>query len=452
VGLQRLRESPGAIRKGAVDKGEDPALVDAALAADTRRRELQGEADGLRAERNSASKEIGEAIKDGARPDGPEVAALRTRSTEVSTRLAEIEAELAAKEAEVEDLLLRIPNPAEAGVPVGGEDANVTIRSWGEQLPRVQPVDGEVGADAKPGGGSWERRPHWDVAEGLDIIDLPRGAKVAGSGFPVYKGWGAALQRALISWFLDVHTRENGFTEVWPPVLVNQASARGTGQIPDKEDQMYVVTRDDLYLVPTAEVPVTNLHRDEILEAADLPIRYAAYTPCFRREAGAAGKDTRGILRVHQFDKVEMVLFEKPDASADALEWMTGRAEVLLQRLGLAYRVVLMATREMGFVQARKYDLEVWAPGIERWLEVSSCSNFGDYQARRMAIRYRPEPGSKPELVHTLNGSGLALARTVAAIIETYQRRDGSIDVPEVLQPYLRWPVIERRSPAPVPG
>jgi seryl-tRNA synthetase len=219
--------------------------------------------------------------------------------------------------------------------------------------------------------------------------------------------------------------------------VVNTASATGTGQIPDKEDQMYVVTRDELYLVPTAEVPVTNLHRDEILEADQLPIRYAAYSPCFRREAGAAGKDTRGIMRVHQFDKVEMVLFERPEDSAAALEWMTERAEILLQRLGLAYRVLLMSTREMGFTQARKYDLEVWAPGVERWLEVSSCSNFRDFQARRMAIRYRPERGAKPELVHTLNGSGLALARVVAALLETHQRRDGSIEVPEVLRPYL---------------
>jgi seryl-tRNA synthetase len=437
VGLQRLREDSEAIRNGAVDKGEDPSIVDAALAADARRRELQGEADGLRAERNAASKSIGEMIKGGAKADGPEVAALRARSTEIGTQLSALEAELATIEAQVEDLLLRIPNPAEPDVPIGGEEANVTIRTWGEQLARVQPVEGEVGSDAPAGGATWERKPHWELAETLDIIDLPRGAKVAGSGFPVYKGAGAALQRALITWFLDVHTRENGFTEIWPPILINQASARGTGQIPDKEDQMYVVTRDDLYLVPTAEVPVTNLHRDEILEPATLPIHYVAYTPCFRRDAGAAGKDTRGILRVHQFDKVEMVLFEVPEASAAALEWMTGRAEDLLQRLGLAYRVLLMSTREMGFVQSRKYDLEVWSPAVERWLEVSSCSNFRDYQARRMAIRYRAEKGSKPELVHTLNGSGLALARTVAALLETYQQPDGSILVPEVLRPYL---------------
>jgi len=437
VGVARLRAEPDAIRKGAIDKGEDPGIVDAALAADARRRELQGEADALRGERNTVSKSIGEAIKGGTKADAPELAELRGRSTSIGDRLSAIDAELGGIEAEVEDLLLRIPNPAEADVPVGGEEANVTIRAWGEQLPREQPLEGEVGADAPAHGATWERRPHWEIAERLGIIDLPRGAKVAGSGFPVYRGAGSALQRALIQWFLDVHTRENGFTEIWPPVVVNAASARGTGQIPDKEDQMYVVTRDDLYLVPTSEVPVTNLHRDEILEATELPIRYAAYSPCFRREAGAAGKDTRGILRVHQFDKVEMVLFEKPEASAEALEWMTGRAEDLLQRLGLAYRVILMATREMGFVQGRKYDLETWAPGVERWLEVSSCSNFGDYQARRMAIRFRPEPGAKPELVHTLNGSGLALARIVATILETYQLPDGSVTVPEVLRPYM---------------
>jgi seryl-tRNA synthetase len=423
VGLQRLREEPDVIRKGAIDKGEDASLVDRALQADARRRELLSEGDALKAERNAASKQIGEAIRNGVQASGPEVADLKARSVAAGERITEIDAELARVEAEVEDVLLRIPNPADPDVPVGGEEANVTVRLWGDQLPA--PAEG------------WTRKPHWDLAEQLDIIDNARGAKIAGSGFPVYKGAGSRLQRALINWFLDVHVTENGFTEVWPPAVVNTDSARGTGQIPDKEDQMYVVTRDELYLVPTAEVPVTNLHRDEILDASELPIRYAAYSPCFRREAGAAGKDTRGILRVHQFDKVEMVLFERPGESEQALEWMTERAEILLQRLGLAYRVLLMSTREMGFVQAKKYDLEVWAPGVERWLEVSSCSNFRDYQARRMAIRHRPEPGAKPELVHTLNGSGLALARTVAAILETYQREDGSIELPEVLQPYM---------------
>ena len=437
VGLQRLREEPDRIRDGAVRKGEDPALVDRALEVDAERRRLLGESETLKAERNDASRRIGDSIKGGAAPDGPEVADLRSASTAAGERIKDLDAQLAATEATLEDLLLRIPNPPDLDIPVGGEEANVTIRVWGEQLPREQPVDGEVGADAPAGGTTWTRRPHWELGEALDIIDNARGAKITGSGFPVYKGAGSALQRGLINFFLDVHTRENGMTEVWPPAVVNTASATGTGQIPDKEDQMYVVTRDELYLVPTAEVPVTNLHRDEILEPAELPIHYAAYTPCFRREAGAAGKDTRGILRVHQFDKVEMVLFERPEDSAAALEWMTGRAEHLLQRLGLAYRVLLMSTREMGFTQMRKYDLEVWAPGVERWLEVSSCSNFGDFQARRMAVRYRPEPGAKPELVHTLNGSGLALARTVAALLETYQRPDGTIEIPEVLRGYV---------------
>ncbi len=437
VGLQRLRDEPDAIRDGAIRKGEDPALVDRALELDAERRRLLGESETLKAERNAASKAIGEAIKSGAVPNGPEVADLRAASTAAGTRIDALDASLAATEAALDDLLLRIPNPPDADIPVGGEEANVTIRTWGEQLARDEPLVGEVGADAPPDGATWTRKPHWELGEALDILDNARGAKIAGSGFPVYKGAGSALQRGLINWFLDVHTRENGMTEVWPPAVVNTASATGTGQIPDKEDQMYVVTRDDLYLVPTAEVPVTNLHRDEILEADQLPIRYAAYSPCFRREAGAAGKDTRGILRVHQFDKVEMVLFERPADSPAALEWMTERAEILLQRLGLAYRVLLMSTREMGFTQARKYDLEVWSPGVERWLEVSSCSNFRDFQSRRMAIRYRPEPGAKLELVHTLNGSGLALPRIVAALLETYQRPDGSIAIPEVLRPYL---------------
>jgi seryl-tRNA synthetase len=423
VGAQRLREEGEAIRRGALDKGEDVAIVDRAIALDVERRAIQAEVDGLRSALKQQSAAVGAAVKGGAKADSRDVEKLKLEARDLGGRIADRDSRLQDIEADLEDLLVRIPNPADPDVPVGGEEANVTVRTWGEQRPR----------DA----GGWLRKPHWELAETLDIIDNARGAKIAGSGFPVYKGAGSRLQRSLISWFLDVHTGENGFTEVWPPAVVNVASARGTGQIPDKEDQMYVVTRDDLYLVPTAEVPVTNLHRDEIFAPSQLPVRYAAYSPCFRREAGAAGKDTRGIVRVHQFDKVEMVLFERPAESEAALDWMTERAEILLQRLGLAYRVLLMATREMGFVQAKKFDLEVWAPGAERWLEVSSCSNFRDYQARRMAIRYRPEPGAKAELVHTLNGSGLALARTVAAILETYQRPDGGLDIPPVLQPYV---------------
>ena len=419
VGLQRLRDDPDLLRRATVDKGEDAGVVDRALALDARRRDLLAQGDALKAERNEASKKIGEAVRAGGDPEGTDVAELKRASTDVAQRVTSIDAELTTVQSELDDAMLRIPNPADSDVPVGGEEANVIVRTWGHPLPRD------------------ERRPHWELAEALGIIDNARGAKITGSGWPVYLGAGSHLQRALISWFLDVHTRENGMTEVWPPVLVNADSVRGTGQIPDKEDQMYVVTRDDLYLIPTAEVPVTNLHRDEILEAAALPVRYAAYSASFRREAGAAGRDTRGILRVHQFDKVEMVSFVRAEDSNAELEWLTERAESLLQRLGLAYRVLLMSSREMGFVQARKYDLEVWAPGVERWLEVSSVSNFRDYQARRMAIRHRPQTGGKPELLHTLNGSGLALPRTVAAIIETHQQPDGSIVIPDVLRPYF---------------
>ena len=419
VGLQRLRDEPDLLRRGAADKGDDPATVDRALELDGRRRHLLAEGDALKAERNEASRKIGEAVRAGSDPNGPDVGQFKSASTRVAERIASVDAELATIQADLDDAMLRIPNPADADVPVGGEEANLVVRSWGEP----SPADG--------------RRPHWELAESLGMIDNARGAKITGSGWPVYLGAGSNLQRALIGWFLDVHTRESGMTEVWPPVLVNADSARGTGQIPDKEDQMYVATRDDLYLIPTAEVPVTNLHRDEVLDASALPIRYAAYSASFRREAGAAGRDTRGILRVHQFDKVEMVSFVRPGESEAELEWLTERAEALLQRLGLAYRVVLMATREMGFVQARKYDLEVWAPGVERWLEVSSVSNFRDYQARRMAIRYRPEAGARPELVHTLNGSALALPRTVAAILETHQQPDGSVTLPDVLRPYF---------------
>jgi seryl-tRNA synthetase len=432
VGVQRLREDAEAVRRGALDKGEDPALVDAALEADAERRRVLGEADALRAERNSVSERIGAAIKGGADPKGPEVAELRSRSTAAGERITQLDALVSEIEARLDDLLLRIPNPAEPDVPVGGEEASLVLRTWGDPAAHEEPS----GAGAQ-GREAWARRPHWEVAEELGILDLAAGAKISGSGFPVYKGAGAALQRALIDFFLDMHTREHGMTEIWPPVVVNAASARGTGQIPDKEDQMYVITRDELYLVPTAEVPVTNIHRDEIVEADRLPIRYVAYSPCFRREAGAAGAKTRGILRVHQFDKVEMVAFERPADSPQTLEWMTARAEVCLQRLGLPYRVKLMATRDMGFTQARKYDLEVWAPGVQDWLEVSSVSNFRDFQARRMNIRWRPGPGARPEILHTLNGSGLALPRTVAAILEVYQRPDGGVDVPAVLRPRL---------------
>ncbi len=430
VGPTRLREEAELIRTGCIAKGEDPALVDQALVVDTQRRELLGKADSMRAQKKQISESIGIAMKGGADPNGARVSQLREQSNWIGAEISGMDAQLAAVTSRLESLLLRIPNPPDPDVPVGGEEASVIVRSWGEP---VTPHEEPQSADQE----AWVRKPHWEVAESLGMIDLPAGAKISGSGWPLYKGAGSKLQRTLIDFFLDLHTTENGMTEIWPPVVVNEESARGTGQIPDKEDQMYVVTRDELYLVPTAEVPVTNIHRDEIIEAEDLPIRYVAYSPCFRREAGAAGAKTRGILRVHQFDKVEMVAFVRPEDSNDTLEWMTQRAEICLQRLGLPYRVKLMATGDMGFTQAKKYDLEVWAPGVEDWLEVSSVSNFRDYQARRMQIRYRPDKGAKPEILHTLNGSGLALARVVAAILEVYQQPDGSVMVPEALRDRL---------------
>ena len=417
VGIQRLRDDPDTIRRGARDKDQDATLVDLALERDRRRREWLSYLERDRARLNVVSKEIGGMVRAGADPNDAAIRKLRDEATSLGERVAASGPTINAIEVEIDDLLLRIPNPADPDVPVGPPEATVTVREWGEPIVH----------DA----GGWERKPHWEIGERLGMIDLPAGAKVAGTGFPIYRGAGARLQRALINFFLEIHTVEHGMAEIWPPALVNADSARGTGQIPDKEEQMYVVGRDDLYLVPTAEVPVTNIHRDEIIDAARLPIHYVAYSPCFRREAGAAGRATRGILRVHQFDKVEMVAFTAPADSAATLEWLTECAETVLQRLGLAYRVRLLSTGDMGFTQAKTYDLEVWAPGVGEWLEVSSISNFRDFQARRMNIRYRPEAGAKPEILHTLNGSGVALARTVAALMEVYQQPDGSVALPE---------------------
>jgi seryl-tRNA synthetase len=415
VGIQRLRDDADAIRKGARDKGHDTALIDQALKVDEARRRLLGEIDTARAERKQISAQVAEAMKSKA----ANADELRQRSVHLGGKIDQGEERLRSVESELEELLLRIPNPPDTDIPVGPPEATVTVREWGEPIAH----------DA----GGWERKPHWEIGERLGMLDLAAGAKISGSGFPVYRAAGARLERALINLMLELQTTQGGMTEIWPPAVVNQDSARGTGQIPDKEEQMYVVTRDDLYLVPTAEVPVTNIHRDEIIEAAQLPIRYVAYSPSFRREAGAAGKATRGILRVHQFDKVEMVAFTRPEDSAAELERMTGCAEAALQLLGLPYRVRLLSTGDMGFTQAKTYDIEVWAPGVQEWLEVSSVSNFRDFQARRMNIRYRPEPGAKPEILNTLNGSSLGFPRTFAALLETYQQQDGSLALPEPL-------------------
>jgi seryl-tRNA synthetase len=417
--LRLLRQDPDAARAGLARRGrpETGVALDAALALDEERRSLIARSDAAKARRNAVSQQVAERKRAGATADDL-VAEMRS----VNDGIREADGRLAEVQAELDGILLRIPNLPDAAVPDGGEEANAFVRSWGE--PRTL---------------AFEPRPHWELATALGILDLPAGAKIAGSGFPVYRGMGARLQRSLINFMLDLHTREHGYTEIEPPFLVNRAAMEGTGQYPRfvEDGDAYHLAEDDLYLIPTSEVPVTNLHRDEILEPGRLPVAYTAYSPCFRREAGAAGKDTRGLLRVHQFDKVEMVRLERPEDSDAALELLTGHAERVLQLLELPYRVIELAAGDTGFSSSRTYDLEVWAPGVARWLEVSSASNCRDFQARRAGIRFRREPGAKPELVHTLNASGVALPRTVIALLENGQREDGSVVVPEALRPYL---------------
>ncbi|HEX2188478.1 MAG TPA: serine--tRNA ligase [Longimicrobiaceae bacterium] len=417
--VRRIRQDPEAVRAQLAVRGkeETSAAVDRVLALDEERRALVGEGDALKARRNVVSQEVGARKRAGGSADE-----LVAEMRQVGDRIREIDARLREVEGETDEILLRLPNTPHPSVPSGGEECNRVVRAWGE-----------------PRSFDFQPKPHWEIGAELGILDLPAGARVAGSGFPAYRGLGARLQRALVSWMIDLHSGEHGYTEVSPPFLVNREAMTGTGQFPKfvEEGDAYEVPGDGLYLVPTAEVPVTNFHRDELLAPDRLPIAYVAYSPCFRREAGAAGKDTRGLLRVHQFDKVELVRFERPERSEAALEELTGHAERVLQLLGLPYRVLLLAGGDLGFSSAKTYDLEVWAPGVDRWLEVSSCSNFMDFQARRAGIRFRPAAGEKPEFAHTLNGSGLALPRTVVAILENGQRADGSVGVPEVLRPYL---------------
>jgi seryl-tRNA synthetase len=417
--LKLIRDDPERIRERLSVRGraEYAAALEELLALDERRRALISEVDGLRARRNEVSPQVGR-LKQAGRHEEAEPLVLEMR--DVGARMGRVEADRDGIEARVRELLLNIPNLPEADVPAGGEEANRVVREWG----------------VEPGFG-FAPLPHWELGEQLGILDLARGARLAGSGFPLYVGWGARLERALINLMLDMHVREHGYTEVAPPYLVNEAAALGTGHLPKYADEMYFVTEDRLYLIPTAELPVTNLHAGELLDPADLPKHYVAYTPCFRREAGSHGKDTRGILRVHQFDKVELMRFERPEQSRAALEELTSHAEVVLQRLGLRYRVLLLAGGDLGFANAQTYDLEVWAPGVGRWLEVSSCSLYNDYQARRANVRFRPEPGAKPEFAHTLNGSGLGLPRTLIAVLETYQQPDGSVRLPPAIADYL---------------
>ncbi len=413
--IARIRSEPGVVREALAHRGEDPAVVDRVLAVDEQWRECLAQLEELRAERNRVSREIGR-MKD---PAGREARIAEMRA--VGERIAELEDRVREAEALRQELLLSIPNIPHPSVIVGPDEThNVVVREWGEPRPfDFDPI------------------PHWDLGPELGILDFERGVKLSGSRFYVLYGAGARLERALIAWMLDVHTREHGYTEVYPPFVVKEECLVGAGQLPKFADNLYHDAEDDIWLVPTAEVPLTNLHRDEILPAEVLPLRYVAYTPCFRREKMSAGRDVRGIKRGHQFDKVEMYQFTEPEASYEALEEMVEHALDLCRRLGIPHRLVEICTGDLGFTVARTYDIEMWAPGCEEWLEVSSISNCEDFQARRANIRYRPAPDARPRFVHTLNGSGLALPRVVIAILENYQQADGSVAVPEVLRPWM---------------
>jgi seryl-tRNA synthetase len=412
--IRRIRENPDQIRAGLQRRGADPSLLEAVLAADERRREILRETEALRHELNAVSKEIARLKRNGV-----DTTAQQSEMRRVGDRIAALEQSLRDIESTLRDTLLRVPNLPHASTPDGRSSAdNPVVREWGTR--RTFP---------------FPPRTHLEIGDRLGLFDFPRGAKISGAGFPVYVGMGARLERALIHFMLDLHTREHGYTEVSPPFVVNTAAMTGTGQLPRMAEDMYRVATDDLWLIPTAEVPVTNLYRDEIIERP-LPIKLTAYTPCFRREAGAAGRETRGLIRVHQFDKVEMVKFVEPERSYEEFETLTADAEDVLRRLELPYRVVALCAGDISFAAAKCYDLELWAPGQQAWLEVSSCSNFEDFQARRANIRYRKGDG-KPEFVHTLNGSGVALARLVVALLENGQQEDGSVVLPEILAPYL---------------
>ena len=413
--LKFVREHPEKVREAIALKNE-PADLDRLLELDGKRRRLLQEAEELKRLRNRVSKEIGL-----SKGDRAAVERKKEEMRQVSGKIKELDEELRRFDGEMEQILLRLPNIPDPAVPSGEDEAdNMEVRSWGEppQFP-------------------FSPRPHWEIGEMLGIIDFPRAGKITGSRFALYCGDGARLERALINFMLDLHTGEHGYREIFPPFLVNSGSMTGTGQLPKFAEDAFKVEGADYYLIPTAEVPVTNLHRDEILDAADLPLRYVAYSACFRSEAGAHGRDTRGLIRNHQFNKVELVKFALPENSNDELESLTRDAERVLQLLGLPYRVMLMCSGDLGFAAAKKYDLEVWLPSAGTYREISSCSNFTDFQARRAGIRYRPAPGQKAQFAHTLNGSGVAVGRTVAAILENFQQGDGSVLLPEVLRPYF---------------
>ncbi|MGI6036648.1 MAG: serine--tRNA ligase [Limnochordia bacterium] len=413
--LKFIRANPELVAEAMANRGEEVPLERLLELDEIRRKNLQ-EVEALKARRNKVSLEIATAKREGRAVDG-----IMEEMKEVSGQIKDLDNRIRELDGEIEGILLTIPNIPHPSIPVGSsEDDNVEIRRWGE----IPQFDFPIQA-------------HWDLGEALGILDFERGSKVAGARFTFLKGLGSRLERALINFMLDLHTQEHGYTELFPPVLANGTSMIGTGQLPKFSEDMFKCEGLDYYLIPTAEVPVTNYHRDEILEADQLPLYYVAYSPCFRAEAGAHGRDTRGLIRQHQFNKVELVKFVHPDESDNELEKLVANAETVLQKLKLPYRVVMMCTADVGFTAAKKYDPEVWMPSYNRYVEISSCSNFTDFQARRANVRFRPGPGQKPEYVHTLNGSGLAIGRTVAAILENYQQPDGSVVIPEVLRPYM---------------
>ena len=405
--IKFIRENTELVKKSIKDRKTKLDLEEL-LDLDTARRGILSEVETLKAERNQYSKK--------GRP-APEVI---ERMKTVSQKIGDFDKKVVEINNKIGILMLNIPNIPHNSIPIGGPDANKVVKEWGE--PKK--------FDFKP-------KTHIELGEELDILDFPRSSKISSTGFCLFKGPGARLERALINFMLDLHTKEHGYKEIFPPFIVNRLSMTGTGQLPNLEEDMYRLKDDDMFLIPTAEVPVTNMHRNEILQEEDLPIYYTAYTACFRREAGSYGKETKGLIRVHQFDKVEMVKFVRPETSYDELEALLENAEEVLKRLGLPYRVLMLSTGDISFSASKCYDIEVWASGLEKNLEVSSCSNFTDFQARRANIKYRPMGKKKLEYVHTLNGSGVAMARTVIAILENYQQRDGSILIPEVLLPYM---------------
>lgn len=414
--IKKVRTNFDEVKEKLSKRGEDISQLDKFQDLDEKRRKLIANVETLKAERNEVSKKVAEMKRNKENADD-----VIKRTREVGDEIKKLDEELHVVEEELDYIMMRIPNIPHDSVPVGdSEDDNVEVRTWGE----------------KPDF-NFEPKPHWEIGTDLNLLDFERAAKVTGSRFVFYRGLGARLERALINFMLDLHIEEHGYEEILPPYLVNRASLTGTGQLPKFEEDAFLVNEEDYFLIPTSEVPVTNFHRDEILNVAQLPVAFAAYSTNFRSEAGSAGRDTRGLIRQHQFNKVELVRFVKPEDSYDELEKLTGHAEKVLQLLKLPYRALKMCTADLGFTAAKKYDLEVWIPTQNLYREISSCSNFEDFQARRANIRFRREVGAKPEFLHTLNGSGLAIGRTVAAILENYQQEDGSVIIPEVLRPYM---------------